>query len=261
MDDAFATPVSRTTEPAAEPVLERVGDLSLYALSSRGQAAAPEYWAGFTPGPDDRDPPATLSLAAAWARPTGAFVFCDADPTLSATSFLAGANALLPGGTRLLWIGDPLAPHAQWKVRRLTATLAGGRWTLNAPAVLWLAGPAAAGYRLTLPQNAALLLTLSDPALPLIDVGAIPFTLTAPAGAVFTAITSRASLPLAGTGLGAWSGRLGLPATPPPQQLDGFTALGVELRYTAYDPAGGPPRSVAMPVLRQEGNTIAATLA
>lgn len=261
MDDAFATPVSHAAGPAAEPVLERVGELSLYRLSSRGQAAAPGYWAGFKPGPEDRDLPATLSLAAAWAKTTGAFVFCDADPVPSATSFVAGVTALLPGGTRLLWIGDPLAPHAQWKTRRLTATLAGGRWTLNAPAVLWFAGPGAAGYRLTLPQNAAVLLTLSDPSLPLIDVGGLPFTLTAPGGAVFTAVTSRASLPLAGAGLGTWSGWLGLPATPPSQQPDGFTALGVELRYTAYDPAGGPPRSVAMPVLRQGNNTIAATLA
>ncbi|NUR31077.1 MAG: hypothetical protein HOV83_35405, partial [Catenulispora sp.] len=60
--------------------------------------------------------------------------------------------------------------------------------------------------------------------------------------------------------LGAWSGWLGLPATPSPQP-DGFTALGVELRYSAYDPAGGPPRGVAMPVLRQEGNAITATIA
>ncbi|NUR25134.1 MAG: hypothetical protein HOV83_04680, partial [Catenulispora sp.] len=182
-------PHSRAVGRAAEPVLQRVGELSLYALSSRGEAAAPGYWAGFKPGPDDRDLPATLSLTAAWAKTAGAFVFCDADPTSSGTSFVAGVNTLLAGGTRLVWIGDPLAPHAQWKVRRLTATYAAGRWTLNAPAVMWFAGGPTAGYRLTLPQNAALLLTLSDPAVPLIDVGAFPFTLTAPGGAVFTAVS------------------------------------------------------------------------
>src|ERR1035438_5565409 len=102
------------------PVFGRVGGNPLYALNTRGDAAAPGYWAGFrlrTSG----TPPATLTLGEAWTN-VGVYLFCGADPTGDPAGFIAAVDGAAGAGVRFLWIADPAAPSAGWPVDRLFAT-------------------------------------------------------------------------------------------------------------------------------------------
>lgn len=100
---------------AAVPVFERVApSLALYALSSRGEAAVPGYWAGYRPGANLPLNP-TLALDAAWLDAGGVYLFCGRAPADPVT-FLHELNAWLAANSprsevRFLWISDPSAPN------------------------------------------------------------------------------------------------------------------------------------------------------
>jgi hypothetical protein len=237
------------------PVFERVGGNPLYALNTRGDAAAPGYWAGFrlrTSG----TPPATLTLGEAWTN-VGVYLFCGADPTGDPAGFIAAVDGAAGAGVRFLWIADPAAPSAGWTVDRLFATPLGTGtvWRVDQPARFTLGA-----YSLEVVPGTWLQPSAAGAALPVIEFTQYSMVFTA-YGTAFPAVRTLATLPLAGPGLGAWSTMVGLPATP--TGPDGLAKLGVQLRYALPDPddpGGAAVRQIPMPVLRQGASTLVAHL-
>ena len=242
--------MSTPAASAADPVFEQVGSYRLYALSTREQAAAAGYWAGYLPGSTASLPP-TASLDEVWQDTGGVYLFCSADPTGDPEAFLAGLARVLSAGVRFLWIAGPTAPPETWTTFRLAAQAQG-----SGPGVSWRVSRQArfplGAYSVEIDQGTVL--TRSDPAVrgAGVDVGAEGFALVTP-GAVYSADGGAAWLPLAGPGLGGWGADLALRAGES-SEPDGFARLGVQLRYAMVDP-DDPDRAsvriVPMPILRQ----------
>ena len=247
---------------AAVPNFTRVADVALYALSTRGEAAVPGYWAGFRPG-TAADPPAQLSLDQAWQDPDGVYVFCGTDPTGDPAAFLAELATVITSGLRLLWITDPAGPSTGWTVHRLAASPEG-----PGPQAAWRVprqgrfpvGPYAVEV------DAGTLLVQADP-----DVLGPGVALTSGAGGLFfsapreayEALPGTAWLPFAGGALGSWNAGLDFPHTGG-DAADDLSRLGVQLRYALpdpQDPDGAAVSPIPLPILSQDGHPLAGRLA
>lgn len=246
---------------ATAPEFVRVLDLPLYALSTRAEAAAPGYWAGFRPG-TAADPPPRLSLDEAWQDPEGIYVFCGADPTGDPAAFLAELATVITSGLRFLWIADPVGPSASWSVHRLAATPEG-----PGPRAAWRVPRQGrfpvGGYAVEI--DAGTLLVQADP-----DTLGPGVALTTGAGGLFfsapreayEAQPGTAWLPFAGSALGSWNAGLDLPHTGV-EAADDLSRLGVQLRYALpdpQDPDGSTVRPIPLPILSQEGRALAGRL-
>jgi hypothetical protein len=245
-----------TSPAAAEPVFDRVaGPPALYALSSRGEAAAPGYWAGYRPS---RTLPLTpsLTLDTAWRDPGGVYLFCGRTPA-DAVAFQVALDELLgrisPGGAvRMLWLDDPNAAAADWTPATLLATAtgqgAGIRWTVSQPARF------AAGDHAVVVRNSAGMALAGGATAAVRLAGADIMSLSAPGGD-YPSVDGSVSLPLTGRGVGAWAAQLSLNrSTDKPLALAGLES---QFRYSIADPqeldpgAPGPgTRTVRMPLLR-----------
>jgi hypothetical protein len=242
---------------ATDVVFDRVGDHRLYALSSRGQAGVPGYWAGYWPAAAAPAPP-VLTLEEAWSDAGGLYLFCGLDPTADPGTFLDALEKVYSADTRMLWIEDPTVPAAMWILYRLVATPEGsGRdaaWRLTRQARFPLGG-----YSVEIDRGT--LLKQADPASIGVGIAGTALVFAAP-GEAYPASPGSVVLPLAGPALGAWSARLDFPrgGTEGPDDL---ARLGVELRYALVDPGdpqGTAVRSVPMEILRQDGAALAGHL-
>lgn len=212
------------------PTFDRVDSLALYALSSRGDAGIPGYWAGYAPGPGSALPP-QLTLDQAWRDPGGTYLFLDATPADLAAfrTRLDWVLSGMPGDVRLLWIGDVDAPPGNWQLSALQAEPTGAAWRLTRPERLGVGE-----YALELAAGTELV--------PLDDgmaAAAAGVAFAAPA-VELEAADEWATLPLGGSNVGAWTAQLTLPAG----RGDGLRKLGVEIRYAAPGRDGAPDEQV-----------------
>jgi hypothetical protein len=240
-----------------DPVFERVAtDLALYALSTRGDAAATDYWAGYRPGPQAPMGP-SMSLETAWQDDGGVYLFCAhtcADPP----AFLAALDNWLAvhapdRGVRYLWIDEPDRPQV-WKPADLRARKVGAgsstQWQVTRECRFVLSG-----YSLVIPAEALLVQRYGGAAGFWLYTGQL--VLSAPQGANFASGLGSARLLLIGPSLGAWEADLALGAAGNPSPA----RLATQLRYAIVEPeATTGPRTVAMPLLREDDSSLVGDL-
>ncbi|MEZ0109719.1 hypothetical protein ABH920_003733 [Catenulispora sp. EB89] len=262
--DTSADDAGDPAAPRAEAFLDLVPGYGLYALSTRGDAAVPGYWAGFRPGLGG--PTAgRISFLQAWNDLNGLFLFCGSDPTSGPDADTSAFLRALPGkaepGVRMLWIDDPNRPAEDWLAHPLYADPLGGTtWRTTRDAVFDLGG-----YRIAIARFTDIVPPAANdprPVLRFVNGGGRPLTVTAPSGQVYASPSPAAVVPLAGPAVGSFDSSLELGPSDRPG-VDGFARLGVELRYAMPDPddpTGRAVRTVPMPVMYQGTNTFSVAL-
>lgn len=195
--------MSTPADPAL-PVYQQVApELALYALSSRGEAAVPGYWAGFRataappPGP-------TLTIEASWVDIGGLYLFSNRSPGNPAR-FVGRVNDWLTRhrDARFLWLDDPDA--SDWRTDHIDAipTQSAPTWRILRPATVTLGG-----YSLVIAAEARIR--------PFTGAAGSNFTVQptasdqrpqlAPPLARYRLRSGSVVIPLTGPGLGAWTG-------------------------------------------------------
>lgn len=232
------------------PLFNKVSSLALYELSSSSDSGVPGYWAGYLPG-SRASFGDTATLDQVWQDIGGVYLFLNQTPADYA-AFLDNLNAFLPviapaGTVRFLWISNPNDPWASWQYNFLLATASAGppvSWTVARQAIIPLGS-----YALQINSSASLTQAPAELGYGIaIDS---PFvTFLSPNGS-YAAVSRSAWMPLAGPSVGAWMATLLLPVD---GRTDGFTALGVQLRYAVpaiSDQNDNSVRAIPMPILSQ----------
>jgi len=238
-----------------------------YALSSASQASAPGYWAGYCASSTASFGP-QANLREVWEDAGGVYLFLKSTPTGTAgwRSFLAAFLPLLPrlsptGALRMLWIDNTGAFPWCWRTASLDAVPVAGpaprQWKVWGPAQFSLGE-----YCLNLSGGSALTLLNSDETGYGVGIASAGLTFLG-RGLSLQTVDKSASIPFDGSGVGAFTAQLTIPATKEKDGPDPLQQLGVMLRYACPDrerPAG-ETRILSLPVLRQGETGIQADLA
>ncbi|HKP51302.1 MAG TPA: hemagglutinin protein [Chloroflexia bacterium] len=253
--------------PENAPLFNQIQALSLYWLSSMGQASVAGYWAGYRPS-TRAGFGNSATLDQVWQDAGGVYLFLNAVPNgFDFGTFLTDLDKLLPaisptGDVRFIWLANPADPSGYWQMQLVKALATGSganiAWHVSLQATFSLGS-----YALMVQPGAAL--AQADPATTgygiSLDAAQVAFL---SAGGAYQAETGSAWLPLTGPALGAFRATMSLPnGGNPGTGPDDMARLGVQLRYalpSPDDPGSGSVAVVSMPVLQQAGATLTAYL-
>lgn len=238
---------------SAAPDLSQVA-ARLYALSSSGDAAPVPFWGGYLPSANAAFGP-TATLDDAWRDAGGTYLFlpvAPADPAAFTAALAELLARLSPAGeVRLLWLENPNALPALWRLTPLLAR-AGG----SGPAIAWSVARAAqlalGEYAVDLTAGTAM--TQADPQALGWGIAFAGAGFAAPGG-VYTAGAGSVWLPLAGATVGCLRAQLTLPA----DGHDHLAALRTQLCFGAPQDDGTPGDGVellGMPVIAQAADPL-----
>lgn len=236
----------------ADPMYQRCAGCSrLYRSDASSEAAAPDYWAGWLAGQDGV--PESVPLSGAWSDAGGTLVFLSQAP-IDAVRFQQTLTDFLnqvPGDfrPRLLWLRNPQAEIGVWDYDAISIAGSGEHsHTARGQDFKF------ADYSLQIPAQIGFVLKNEDPAACFVLASGSRWFSPEAEFAV-----ADLTLPMAGTGLGAWQGALALQGTEPGDNLQ---ALGVSLRYARLQPGSSDRiESVDLPILTQDAQSVALALA
>ncbi len=220
------------------PIFNQTDSTSVYALSTLVETGLSGYWAGYFAGPSS-NLGASASTTSVWQDTGGFYLFLDKAP-VDWKIFARELSALRPGfdpqnNARCVWIGNAGKLSLQWNITVLNASFTG-----SGPSIKWtqVRGRSFAfGVYIYALNGQSALSYITDA-----NGGGIEFTggglFSGPAGGYsFTSV----QMSFSGTALGAFNGKMPVPAPANAQQTDLWTALNIGLQYAAAPiPVGDP---------------------